>query len=62
MRWEHIKPGRVVWAVLAAEMVGLWVVAGMEYIYQLQVNAVDMQLNMVVFSVVAAWWTDVIGR
>ena len=52
------KPGPVVTAVFAAELIGLWAVASLKYFYGIEIDPVDVRVNMLLFTVAAAWWTE----
>lgn len=60
--WKRWQPSKVVITVFATELLGLWLVAGMKYVYDITLDPVDVRINMLFFTTIAAWWVDGLTR
>lgn len=49
-------------AVFVAGVIGVWVVAALWIFYGLTLEPLDVALNMAVFTTLAGWWTERMGR
>lgn len=56
MNW---KPGPVVWAVLGAGVISIWVVMALSVFYAIHLSPTEVAVNTVIFMVAVGWWTQV---